>query len=175
MSSIVSLTKIVNSIEFFLYKRNLFKLIKNLMEVITSYLKKFDALLRNLSVLSKKLIICSAISASASYIFYYIFIRKKKDNPPKTTFKTTDCNEITLKKSQIDFAKRKIQFGGFNYFSSNSKNNSNKNKKAFKLNNPMKKIENQRSNVVKSDQVFYNILSKFSSFILRNKFAFAFA
>ena len=144
------------------------------MEVIKNCLEKINESFRTLSLISKKFILFSVISASASYLFYYLFVRKKKDNPPKTTYKTSDGKEITFTKSQTDFMKRKMRFGGLNNISSYKKDLSNKNKKTFKLSNPIKKLENQR-NVVKTDQIFYNILSKFSSFLLRHKFAFAFA
>jgi len=143
------------------------------MDFIVNSLEIFLSHLSKLSPTSKKFIFYSAITSTASCIFYYIFLRKKKDNEPKTTFKSSDGRDISLTKNQIDFMKRKMRFEGLKFSRSLNKLDF-KNKKNFKLNNPIKKFENQRT-VLKGDQIFFNILNKFTSFVLRNKFAFAFA
>ncbi len=144
------------------------------MEVITNSVEKILLIISNLSLKSKKFLVYSAITSSASCLFYYIFLRKKKDDEPKTTFKSSDGREISFTKSQIDFMKRKMRFEGLK-FSRNLNKLDFKNKRTSKINNTIKKFESQRNTVVKSDQVFFNILNKFTSFILRNKFAYAFA
>lgn len=137
------------------------------MEVISKYLEKF------ISIISKKFLIISALSTSAAYLFYHLFLRKKKNNPPDTTPKIPDRKELNFTKNQIDFMRRKMRFEGLNILKNQNSKLNFKNKKSFKINNSIKKIESQRSNVLKSDQVFFSIINKFSSFIFRNKFAFA--
>jgi hypothetical protein len=144
------------------------------MEVLKQMI---SAISSNLTTAGQKYVLFSAVSTGLGYTFFRLFLKKRKTNPTnisknKNELPNTNTNlNTSFTKNQLSFIKKQMRLKGVNYSRMLTTVDPRK-RKMLEVNNAVKKIS-QRSSLTKNDQVFYNIMQKFSTFVVKNKFAFA--
>lgn len=115
----------------------------------------------------KKYILLSAIYSAVGFATLYFLIKKKAGH--KFLGDATLANK-SFTKNQLDFITKKMKRKGLNV---SQMSRVEKRKKLLQYNSMLRKIDRAKGSFQKSDQVFYHIMQKFSSFVVKNKFAFA--
>jgi hypothetical protein len=129
--------------------------------------EKIKQIINSLSFTSKGLLLISSISSAFGFIFYQLFIKKKNRRYLK--------NEDQRNKNTLNFVSTKLKWGGFNFYGRNYLDIDRveiKRRNLYEMSYAtFKKLQHQRNLMPKTDQVFVNLMQKFTVFALKHKFA----
>lgn len=100
----------------------------------------------------------------------YKYVAKKAKRKPLKIVKRND--DTSFSKSQLDVISKRANYRRVNSSFMNMSRDQ-KRKKAYMYNKFMKKVQSQQDKLSKNDQVFYEIMKKFSYFVARKKLAVA--
>jgi hypothetical protein len=128
-------------------------------------------LLSGLSLTMKKTLVMSA-ATSVTFLFYKLFLKKKSRFRSLGNGQEVNASRIYGQKG-LELMKKEMRLRRSN-ISQMSSRIDNKRRKLHMFNAVINNLERGQKKVQnKTDQVFFNIMKKFSVFVVRNKFAFA--